>query len=115
MSFDIYLLKNGKPVEIERHTEGGTYCLGGTESAELNVTYNYSQFFYESLDKKKGFRWLYKKRAKKTIGRLEKAIKELGTKQHSNYWEKTPGNAGYALSILLKWAERHPRAIWEGD
>ena len=115
MSYDVYLRKGGKTVEVERHREGGTYCLGGTESAELNITYNYSPFFYKYLDKKKGLRWLYGRKARQTIKRLEKAVKELGIKQHSNYWEKTSGNAGYALSILLKWAERHPKAIWEGD
>lgn len=29
------------------------------------------------------------------------------------YWADTPGNAGYALSILLAWARQHPGATWK--
>ena len=31
------------------------------------------------------------------------------------YWKPTPGNAGYALNILLGWAREHPDAVWTGD
>jgi hypothetical protein len=60
-----------------------------------------------------GIHWLNKKKASKTIERLEEAVKELGTEKSNNYWESTPGNAGYALSILLKWAKQYPDAIFE--
>ncbi len=115
MSYDISLVKDGKTVTVESHEEGGTYALGGSDGANLNVTYNYCRHFYEHLDKKKGIRWLYGKKARDTIKRLEKSVKELGVEKDDNYWKSTSGNAGYALSILLKWAKQHPEAIWEGD
>ena len=31
------------------------------------------------------------------------------------YWKPTDGNAGYALSILLSWAQLHPQGVWEGN
>ena len=115
MSYDISLVKNKESVKVELHREGGTYCMNGLERAELNVTYNYSRFFHEFLDAKKGIRWLYGKKAKDCIKRLEKAVKELGTDQFTDYWAPTHGNAGYALAILLRWAKQHPDAVFRGD
>lgn len=116
MSYDISLIdKDGEPVTVELFEEGGTLPLGGTDKTTLNVTYNYSMHFYSHLDHVKGIRWLYGKQAKDTIKQLEQAVKELGMEQNSDYWLATEGNAGYALSILLKWAKQHPEAIWEGD
>ena len=31
------------------------------------------------------------------------------------YWKPTDGNAGFALSILLSWAQLHPQGVWEGS
>ena len=115
MSYDITLIKDGKAVQVPLHNEGGIICVGGTYVADINITYNYGYFFMKSLSPRKGIRWLYRKKAKDTIKRLEKAIRELGTKRDSDYWKATPGNAGYILSVLLKWAKQHPDAIWEGD
>lgn len=115
MSYDVSLMRFGQVVEVEHFTEGGTYPLGGTNEAHINITYNYSFFFHHFLDKDHGLRWLYGKEAQATIERLEEAVKILGTRQYPDYWADTPGNAGYALSILLKWAKQHPDAIWEGD
>lgn len=115
MSYDVSLERDGRPVEVQQHSEGGTYVIGGTNSAELNITYNYSPYFYEHLDKDKGLRWLYGRKAKDCITRLEQAVKALGTKQSHDYWEKTAGNAGYALNILLGWAKQHPDAMFDGD
>lgn len=115
MSYDIYLMKGDEVAQIERHEEGGTYLIGGNTDAHLNVTYNYAGYYYEHLDADKGIRWLYGKQAKDTVERLEKAIETLGIKRIGDYWEPSSGNAGYALSILLKWAKLHPDAIFEGD
>lgn len=116
MSYDIHLLdEDGRSIAVENHEEGGTYVLGGTPTADLNVTYNYSRFYYEHLDSEKGIRWLYGKKASETVERLEKAVAVLGVQQHSDYWRKTSGNAGYALAILLRWARQHPTAVWAGD
>lgn len=115
MSYDIDLVRDGAPVTVERHTEGGTYQIGGTPTAELNVTYNYGRFYYEHIDKEEGIRWLYGKTGADCIERLRTAIAALGTERDSDYWNDTPGNAGYALSILLAWAEQHPDAVFIGD
>lgn len=113
MSFDVYLEdENGHPVSVDRHSEGGTYVVGGTYEATLNITYNYSWFYFNILDKEKGLRWLNEMVAKRTLRRLEAAVKILGTHKNENYWLDTPGNAGYALNILLGWAKQHPEGKW---
>lgn len=115
MSHWVYLndSKSKKPVKVENHQEGGTYVYGGIEEAELNVTYNYSPHYYIHLSKHEGLRWLSGKKASEVTEELEKAVKALGTKRANDYWKNTKGNAGYALSILLKWAKQYPAAIFE--
>jgi hypothetical protein len=118
MSYDLglYRDKNGaEALQVENHEEGGTHALGGTTDAELNITYNYAFFYYQFLDKKDGLRWLYGRQAKDCIERLEKAVEILGTRQYSDYWAATPGNAGHALNILLQWAKQHPEGYFSGD
>lgn len=114
MSWDVELVdKDGATVEVDRHTEGSVYVLGGTTEADLCITYNYSKFYYEALNEKEGLRWLHCKKAEDTIEALQMAISKLGTEQDENsYWNSTPGNAGYALNILLQWANEHPEATW---
>ncbi len=109
MSWDVCLGKK-KPVEVDCHTDGGTYAIGGTDEAELNITYNYSQFYYDALDKKEGLRWLNDRTAYECCDRLKKAIDKLGINRDNDYWKATSGNAGYALNILHKWAKQYPRA-----
>jgi len=111
MSYDVYLGKT-KPVKVKNHSEGGTYVLGGTEDASLNITYNYSKHYRNWLDAKDGLEWLHGKTAKSTIKQLEIAVHNLGIDQSEDYWEPSTGNAGYALSILLSWAKEHPNAKW---
>lgn len=114
MSFDITLMNpdDGEPLWVERHTEGGTIVLGGTREAELNVTYNHSAFYYEHLNSDRGLRWLDGKRGAETIEALDRAVTALGTERDADYWRPTPGNAGHALSVLLRWARQHPDGIW---
>ncbi len=117
MSFDIDLIdpKTKELAIVDSHCEGGTYCESGTPSASLNITYNYSEHFREALDKEKGLRWLYGKTGKQAVDRLTQAVIKLGVDRSENYWDSTPGNAGYALFILLQWATQHPKAIFKGD
>ena len=115
MGYYIELLKDGNTAKVENHSEGGTFAIGGREEAAISVTYNYSPFYRKHLDKEKGLRWLYVKTGAATVERLEKAIEALGVETSDNYWEPTPGNAGHALSVLLRWAKEHPDAVWEGD
>ncbi len=112
MSYDIRLEGN---ITVPAHTEGGTYVLGGSGRADLNVTYNYGKFFYDVIDSELGIRWLYGKTGAETSERLADAVAILGTEQDDDYWASTPGNAGHALNVLLEWARLYPEAVWRGD
>lgn len=105
MGYWISLDFNDEIVKVDRHSEGGTYALGGTDEASISVTYNYAKFFQ--------FRDLHGVRAGDTIETLQTKVAELGTKIHHDYWEPTPGNVGYTLSVLLEWAMQHPDAVWD--
>ena len=95
--------------------EGGTYAIGNTET-ELNITYNYSWYYYNFLDKEKGIRWLYGKRGKDCIKKLKKAIEPFKeSNSYSNYWADTPCNCVKPLKILLDWAESFPEGIFDRD
>ena len=103
----------GQTLPVEKHSEGGTYVVGGSSEAELNVTYNYSQHYYTALNGDDGLRWLDGKVAKDVVGDLQTAVASLGMERSEDYWEATPGNAGYALSILHRWALEHPDGVFE--
>lgn len=117
MSYDVDLVTEpgGWVVEVEHHkAEGGTYVLGGSNKASLDITDNYEEVF--SLV---NFEWgglshqLNGKRASETIPWLELMVAHLGTRRYQrDYWAPTPGNAGHALNILLQWAIQHPQARW---
>lgn len=117
MSWDITLEGAGP---VEKHTEGGTYQLGGTKEASLNVTYNYTEVtklviaeWPYGTDKPFRFADLNGRRAGDTIPVLTRVVEVLGNKPYApDYWAPTPGNAGHAASILLKWALRYPEATW---
>ena len=105
MSYDISLCDDaGRPVRVAPFEDGGTYVLGGSDEAELNVTYNYAGLF--------GFRDLHARRASDTIPELREAVQRLGTERDADYWKPTLGNAGAACARLLVWAEQHPHASW---
>lgn len=96
-------------VSVESHQEGSTFAIGGLNEARISVTYNYAEiyslvdFSMHSLDGK---------RASDTIDFIDDCVKKLGTKTYRDYWAPTPGNAGKALNILLKWAKENPDAYW---
>ena len=113
MSWWVYLKnKRGKLVEVERFVEGGTYALGGETEASLNITYNYSSLYRKYLHQEQGLRYLDGRQGFEVIPVLAQAVKALGVERSRDYWEVTEGNAGYALSILLKWAKKHPSATF---
>jgi hypothetical protein len=112
MAYWVYLERDGESVAVPRFTAGGTYALGGSALAELNVTYNYSALFAETLDSELGLRWLHQKPAGDCVTRLREAVGKLGTETSSGYWAPTRGNAGAALAVLLWWAALHPDAVF---
>jgi hypothetical protein len=50
MSYDLGLIdpitKQYLELDLPHQMKGGTYALGGSTMAELNITYNYSKSFY---------------------------------------------------------------------
>lgn len=113
MSFWVSLNDQDGVCIVDNHTEGATVAIGGVMEADLNVTYNYSKHFYECLDKEHGLRALNGQRAGDWLKRMEGAVLKLGDKRDPDYWKDTPGNAGHALNVLLKWAAQYPDATWE--
>lgn len=105
-------------VSVEIHQEGSTYAVGGTTAADISITYNYGKLFRDAFpdtepDKPNVLgRMLDGKRAGDVVETLTNAVEQLGTTRDRNYWLATPGNAGYALSVLLRWAKQHPDAVF---
>ena len=112
MGWWISLEKDGEYCEVPFFKWGGTVPIDGTSEASISVTYNYSLYYYQTIDKDEGIRWLNGRKARETIERLENSLKELGSEFSGDYWEQTPGNAGRIIDILLTWAYLHPEAIW---
>ena len=109
-------------VSVEQHSEGGTSVLGGTTEASVSLTYNYGKYWWWAWQDIGGpvdgvgtgtlGSMIGGKTGAETIDPLEKVVAALGTERADDYWEATPGNAGYALSTLLSWAKQYPDAIW---
>jgi hypothetical protein len=115
MSYWVYLVDENGPVELYPHyNEGGTFKIDGYDRAELNITYNYSAQ-YELL----GFsiiRDLHDRKARDVVHKMADVVMALGITRDPDpmgYWKPTPGNAGYALNILLMWAIQYPDAIFQ--
>lgn len=119
MSYDIRLAAaDGSVVLLEEPHQltGGTYCMGGTPEAWLNVTYNYAPHYYRVLDAAKGIRRLYGMTAAASIPWLQRGIDALGQDVHPDYWQPTEGNARAALVDLQQLAKlAPPDSVWEGD
>jgi len=94
------------PIIVNKFEAGGTYTLGGSRSADLNVTYNYSLHYYRVLGLEAGIRGLDGVSAVDALPILTKGIAALGNDQSNDYWEPTEGNAKAALEILQDWCEQ---------
>lgn len=118
MSYDIYLNdpETNKTIELEeKHgIKGGTYAVGGSADAWLNVTYNYSEHFQTVLGEK-GIRTIYGMTGKQSIPILLDAMEQLKDDTHPDYWKPTEGNAKAALHGLVLLADKAPHGIWQGD
>lgn len=118
MSYDIELIDpvTKEPVELDapHHMRGGTYAMGGTTRAHLNVTYNYGAIFHRVLGDE-GVRTIYGKTGAESIQLLESAAEQLGDDVDADYWKATEGNAKRALVQLAALAKMRPDAVWTGD
>lgn len=119
MSYDIYLCD---PVTSDvllcstpHNIAGGTYAVGGTQELWLNITYNYSRFYYrDDVFGEKGIRTIYGMTGAESIPVLQKAIAALGNDVDNDYWKPTEGNAKRALCGLLAFAQLRPDGVWAG-
>lgn len=64
MSYDISLTEpvTGKTVhfDIPHQMNGGTYAMGGTKEAWINITWNYARWYYrDDVFRKDGIRKIY--------------------------------------------------------
>jgi hypothetical protein len=109
VSFDVSLLDSeGQLVSVPHFEgEGGTFAIGGSDYAELNVTYNYSELWrVKEIDGMTGA---------ESEPILADVVERFGTERDGNYWLPTEGNVGYMANILLGWARLHPDAKWMVD
>ena len=90
-------------LKVNHFTEGGTYVLGGSDEANLNITWNYCQYYYRVLEIEGGLRGLNNQTVEYALPILKQGIEQLGTDESSDYWEPTEGNARKALVILANW------------
>jgi hypothetical protein len=117
MSYDIDLNDpvTGKVLQLDapHHMRGGTYAVGGTTNASLNVTYNYAKHFYRVIDG--GIRSIYGMTGGHSIPVLKAAADKLGDDVDPDYWAATEGNAKRAILQLIALAEMRPDGVWSGD
>lgn len=140
MSYDIYLrdrvTKETVNFDTPHQMAGGTYAVGGTTEAWLNVTYNYAQWYYKdgvfpnNGEDNSGIRSIYGLSGADSIPVLEHAIKTLENMTEDltekeiqeykdggarGYWTPTRANAIRPLYQLLAMAKIRPDAEWDGD
>ena len=120
MSYDISLKDpvTHKVLEVDspHQMRGGTYAMNGTTELWLNVTYNYSQYYYrDDVFGENGIRSIYGLTGAESIPLLRKAIDALGDDVASDYWLPTEGNAKRPLTQLLAMAQMRPDGVWDGD
>lgn len=136
MSYDISLTDpvTGETLELDapHHMRGGTYAVGGSTRAHLNVTWNYATHYYRIFKPAPlrpgvdphyanesgtvgGIRSIYGLTGAESIPVLQNAIDQLGDDIHHDYWEPTEGNAKRALAQLLALAKMRPDGVWNGD
>lgn len=118
MSYDIDLCDpiTGEVLQLDavHHMRGGTYAVGGTTDASLNVTYNYAVHFRRVMGER-GVRTIYGMSGAASIPILDSAIANLSNDTDPDYWKATEGNAKRALVQLRALAEMRPDGVWNGD
>lgn len=118
MSYDICMREpvggNVIEFETEHYMRGGTYAVGGTRKAWLNVTYNYAKHYYRVFGEK-GIRTIYGMTGAESIPVIKAAMAQLKDDVSDDYWDPTEGNAKKALAQLLAIAQMRPDGVWDGD
>lgn len=118
MSYDIELqhpiTKQTLQLDSPHQMKGGTYVLGGTTEASLNITYNYGKIFYKIFGEE-GIRSIYGKSGAESVSMLDDAINQLGDDVDEDYWKATEGNAKNSLIQLKTLAQLRPDGVWSGD
>lgn len=123
MSYDISLVdpvsRETLVIESPHFMQGGIYQLGGTTELSLNITYNYSKYYYEVYPEK-GIREIYNKTGFESISIIENLIYGIESRYDvsdvsDDYFECTAGNAVRPLYQLLAMARMRPDGIWDGD
>ena len=119
MSYDIELRHpvTGDKLQLDEphHMRGGTYQVGGTNEAHLNITYNYSRHFVAAFEDERGIRCIYGMTGADSIPVLKAAAGKLGNDVDEDYWKPTEGNAKAAIMQLLALARMRPDGVWHGD
>lgn len=119
MSYDLGLHDpvSGEAIVFDEphQMRGGTYAIGGTCSASLNITYNYWAHFRRALGDERGIRAIYGLSGAESIPVLKRGIAALGDDVSADYWEPTEGNAKRALAQCLALAQMRPDGVWDGD
>ena len=147
MGYDISLKRGHSRAKFNKVNakdlpKGGQFALlsGDLREEDLTfyVTYNYSWYLYETIDKRKGLRFIYGMKGKDAIKILEKALpkldkmiaKEQKTKKvlsetwgagndyddnSTDYWAVSAKNAKKAVEGLIALAKLAPYFTFVGD
>lgn len=133
MSYDINLIdpvtKKVIYFDSPHQMRGGTYAVGGTAEAWLNITYNYARWYYKAFGDE-GIWTIYDMSGADSIPVIENAIKFLENLEENltdeeiknfkkndvnGYWIPTKENAIKPLYQLIAMARLRPDGIWKGN
>lgn len=118
MSYDIDLTHpvTGAVLQLDQphQMKGGTYALGGTPEASLNVTWNYSEHYRMAFGDD-GIRTIYGMTGAESAPVMQSAADQLKDDVSDDYWEATEGNAKAAILQLIALARLRPDGVWQGD
>lgn len=110
MSYDVHIVDriSGEQLHFDgtHDYKGGTYAVGGTTKAWINVTYNYGKLYAEIWGH--GLYGFDDMNVVDVIPKLMEGIVILGTTKSEDYWEATKGNAGAALAGIVAIACHFP-------
>ena len=66
----------------------GVLVPASINECDMNITFNYTDFYLEHIDPEQGIRWIYGKTGAEVKERLEKAILKLGIQKNTSpFWQ----------------------------